>query len=253
MPGKEVLLTEFCPGCAGEGNAESRLRTQIGVFGTFCENRKHMYSDTLELRSLIAEMKKGSKAAAAAVAVEDAPAPISTLEPRAFELSEVDAGRLSELLGQPVTDSGTLVGLVYALKMDQAQLTGDQERRELAPTPREYTVNPLLTPRADGGLGVQIYVPAKQSALIYENAKFNGVTVVRYVQDLLEYRMNASYFPCDVSGPPRTPDFEGCWLLVTIPEAYLSTAVDKAKSAGMEVVAYTQAYIDDLIDLELFP
>lgn len=274
---KEITLTDSCPGCYLEGLGDNPLKAQPGGFvGTYCirpgsttDEKGHIYGDTGEMRDEIKKAEKQRKAKAkdeakktakpsespepeGRVALdEENPAPISTIEPKAFEVTEIDAERLSELLGQVITDGGTLVGACYSLKMTAATEQGIAERRaaSIANTGTDLTIEQ----KSDGSLMVQIFLPWLTGKAMVEKAIFSNETLQNVTQNMLEFTMAGNSFPWNVeSSGAVAPPYDGFWMIVQVPELYVGTLLDKAVELSMSPTQYLQAFIFDMIGTEQF-
>lgn len=270
---KEITLPENCPGCYRESKTDNLLRAQPGsFFGQYClkagstsGEKGHVYTDTDELReelAIVAKLRKADKPAvvkadkpteadpalAAETAVDEK---LSTLEPKAFEVTEMDASRLSELLGQPIGDSGTLVGAVYSSKMTIAVDSSVIERRMAA----ESSVNTSadILQKGDGTLRLQIFLPWQVGKSMVDKAVFASIPLQDIVQGQIEFCMSGNSFPWDIeSNGAVTEPYDGFWVVVSVPELYVGALLDKATQYGISPTQYLQGFVEDMIRVEQF-
>lgn len=269
---KEITLTDFCPGCYQDAMIENPLIQQPGGFiGIYCirpgstpNDKGHVYADTSELRDEMAkanklrtQFKKKAKDVSkpeppveASTLEEPKAEVISTVEPKAFEVTEMDAARLTELLGQPITDAGTLVGACYSIKITAAAEQGLVERQ--AASVSSVGTSIAIDQKQDGRLLVQIFLPWATGKSMVEKAIFNNTSLQDVVQNMIEYVMQ-SMFPWNTESSGEVlPPYAGFWMVVAIPELYVGTLMDQAVAMGMTPTEYMQAWITDAIKMEQF-
>lgn len=260
---REVTLDQFCPGCYDEGK-DNPLKNVVGTYGTFCVgadgfSRPHFYDDTGTLRLLIKKMnekrslalKREAPPTPAAVEVPEEEK-VSVIEPAAFQITEMDAARLSELLGQPIRDAGTLVGVLWTLKNEASAALTEDTRTQVATQGQGM---PEIRQRADGGLALQVFFPWKVGWQLADKATFNGISVTRFAQDQFEYIASGNYFPTsDIPDYPEVdPRAEGYWVLINVPEMYVGSMIEKAANLGVTTGQYLQNFFFWMIESELFP
>lgn len=270
----EIIQTTMCPGCYNEGKADNPLKNVAGFNATYCTSsdgftKQHVYDDTGILRVEIQAMKKkvtlakkrekdaeGSKPpdptqTEPAASPEGEDAPLSINEPKAFSVSEMDSERLADLLGQPIGDSGTLVGAVYAMKNTTVEMAEQQNRQSAAREPLSVEI----PQRSDGNLALQVFLPWKLAKQLFDKANFNGVSAKDFAQALFENLASGNFFGgSDVPDyPPVDPREDGIWILLEIPEMYVATTLDRTTAFGSTPQKYLQDFIYLQVANEVFP
>lgn len=282
MP-REMILQEACPGCFLDSKTDRPLRSMPGSFyGLYCvkddgSGKGHEYPDTLELNTELIKVAKLRKKAGVKPPTFKAPSPqvvdpdpaqapqpaepsvsaaaetevVSVCEAAEFSITETDASRLGELLGQPISDASTLVGAVYSMKMTAAVESGTEERRIAA----RITEESEIAQRNDGTLVLQVYFKWSVGKAIAEKAIFNNTDIRQYVQDAIDFHYGSAFFPGGLSDivPPDQAPYDGFWMAVSVPEVYVGAMLGEAQTWGVTPAQYLQAFIDKCIADEVFP
>lgn len=263
----EVVLKELCPKCYQETGVDNPLRAFPGSFmGNYCvvgsdNHHGHEYPDTLELNAELIKAAKDRKKARKQVALPiidevkpqtegDGTEIAPMREPAQFEVGETDAARLSELLGQPVSDAGTLVGAVYSMKVSASQASSIAGLEKASITSLDSTV----IQSSDGTLALQVYFPWKTAKGLVEKAQFNGMNIQSMTQDFIEYLMGANYFPgglFDVKVSSPEP-YDGFWMVIRIPELYVGSMLTEAEVRKVTPTQYLQAFVESMVQQEQF-
>lgn len=277
----EILLQEWCPKCFEDNKLDNRLRAAPGsaFLAAYCVidekgTKGHTYNDTLELNAdliKVSRMRKKAGAKMTPASPEPKQTAVAVLEPQVderttsadteqeivpvreaaeFGVTETDALRLGELLGQPIPDAGTLIGAVYSMKMTAAVESGTEERRIAA----RITQESEIAQKNDGTLALQVYFPWSVGKGLAEKASFNNTELGTYVRNSLEYQFSSSYFPGGIIDivPKDFGQYDGMWVVVNVPETYVGAMVNEAQTCGVTPTQYLQAFVDKCIQDEVF-
>lgn len=206
-----------CPTCL-QGGVENPLLYAQGRFGYFCREN-HIFSDTEELRGMklqnlsrpqpetpkappagSVEMRfmvpgklrdylqsrfEGARLNTAMNGILEALADDGT-----FIISSLDANRLKELFGQPITNSGSLVGNVYAMKAQRDEANGVVERMRTMGgggggngSPKSALASGVVVELDDGDI-----------QKLSEKATFQGTTIPDLLKQTVKFGLENGWF-----------------------------------------------------------
>lgn len=187
-----------CPRCKAEGKTGHPLYNALGRYGSFCiTNPDHIYRDMGELMAMnpdkvaITKQPKAPDPGVVAVTFQlsgklrdglmlrfgEKLGPTvsfilgSLLEFGSFIVSESDAIRMKEHIGEEVRNASDLVGKVYEMRQKVLQLQRDLD---------------ILQNTKGGGKGLNVDLGVDTLMAVGEKAKFNGMTIEQMAANIIE-------------------------------------------------------------------
>lgn len=189
--------------CEAAGKPGVRLQSRMGTFGHFCESG-HIFSDTTDLLAMkptrlepVPLPKSVPTVPMTSIAVQVSDRTAASLRARfpnnldetmsgivrsmaddpAFIVPAEDAKRISERANQKVSDSSTLVGIIFALKTEADQAL---EQARLAKASTGAAGKELPT----GEYEVKLHFAQDVYRQFEEKAKFNGMDVPKFMLEM---------------------------------------------------------------------
>ena len=185
-----------CPFCIKDGKGEQPLFHAPGVYGAYCKTGGHLFRDTEDLMAMnppkikIPQAPKGPNPGevpetfqmssklrdALILRFGERLGPTANfilselLNYGSFVVSEADAGRLKEHIGE-IRNSNELVGAVYEIRQKNIKLSADLETAQST---------------KGGGKGLNVELDINTLMQVAEKAKFNNVTIDQMAANIIE-------------------------------------------------------------------